>query len=188
VSYGETKLKGVEFVKDWAIQIITLASAIPVLSATFYKNIFLGAPEYRWLLDLSWVLFFIAIGPGIFVLGALSHELNDAPGVESLNIYKANVIWTACAEAVTFLLAVALFLAFILLNMPTTAIKAPDTTATISGPITANRPIRATGSILAAGSVTATGSITATGPVTVKSIVNPHRAYNVPRQGGGSSH
>jgi len=168
---GDTKLKAFDFVKDWAIQLITLASAILVLSATFYKDIFSGAPVHRWLLEWSWFLLFLSILAGISVLGALSYELNEALEAKTLDVYRANVCWAS-----TFWVAVGLFVLFIFLNMPNTRSNSIPTPSL--GPVTVSGPATATGPISAAGSVTATGSITATGPITIRGTANsnaPHK-------------
>jgi hypothetical protein len=175
---GDTKLKAFDFVKDWAIQLITLASAILVLSATFYKDISSGAPVHRWLLEWSWFLLFLSILAGISVLGALSYELNEALEAKTLDVYRANVCWTALAEASTFWVAVGLFVLFIFLNMPNTRSTAVPTTANLNGSVMANGPVTATGPI-SAGSVTATGSITATGPITIRGTVNSNAPHKI---------
>jgi len=76
---NETKLKAFDLVKEWATQLITVASATLVLSATFYKDIFSasGVAKHPNYLGASWFLFLLSIVLGIGVLGALSYHLNE---------------------------------------------------------------------------------------------------------------
>jgi hypothetical protein len=185
---GDTKLKAFDFFKEYSIQQITLALAVIVFSATFYKDILGGASNYHLLLVCSWVLFFISILFGLFVIGRLSYLLNDADkkNLVVIDIYKAatdeknldiyDSARLASIQLVTFLVAILLFSLFAGLNMfdakaiSSQSSTSKHSTAMVTGAVTANGPITATGPL------TATGSITATGAITISGGANPNPA------------
>src|SRR5690348_7979302 len=86
---GDTKLKAFDFFKEYSIQQITLALAVIVFSAAFYKDILGGASNYHLLLVCSWGLFVISIIFGLIVIGRLTSLLNYASDAKDLEIYDA---------------------------------------------------------------------------------------------------
>ena len=57
----DIKLKAFDTTLAWSKQIVTIASAALVLSATFIKDILSGAVVCNGLLVVSWVLFLLPI-------------------------------------------------------------------------------------------------------------------------------
>lgn len=114
---GETKLKAFEFVKEWTTQLITVASASLVLSATFYKDMVKGSPSYPTFLELSWFLFLISIVLGIMVLGALSAKLNKATEAADLDVYAVSIKRVSLLQIFAFVVALLLFTVFVAYNM-----------------------------------------------------------------------
>jgi hypothetical protein len=159
VPIAETKLKAFDFAKEWTTQLFTVASAVVVFSATFYKDILGDVHKFPIILELSWLLFLISIGIGFLVIGAISRELNDAGDATKLNIYSGNVAWPAFLQLLSFGLALLLFIVFVFLNMGTKPGRPPaqstSSTVTIKGPVAIE------------GSINANGPVTATGPITV---------------------
>jgi hypothetical protein len=174
VAAGDNNLKAFDFVKETAVQLVTLASGAVVLSATFYKDVLAGASRHRCLLEWSWALFLLSILSGIGVLGALGSELKGTPDPKDLDIYKWNVRGSSLSQQLIFLAAVSFFALFIILNMPGAGDKSEPAATVISGPatvtgsVTASGPLTATGFVRATGPVSATGPVTATGPVSAK--------------------
>ncbi len=179
---GDNNLKAFDFVKESAVQLITLASGAVVLSATFYKDVLVGAPRHRLLQEWSWGLFLLSILSGIGVLGALGSELKRTADAKDLDIYKRNVRGSSLSQQLTFLAAVSLFTLFVILNMSSvgtnpvpTVVSGPVTVngaVTVSGPLMAAGPLRAAGPVSAGGPVTAMGAVTATGSITIESAIN----------------
>ncbi len=176
---GDPKLKAFDFFKEAGVQLITLALGTVVFSATFYKDIVSGEPRHRWIVESSWIFFFLSILFGVGVLGALASELNEATEAKDLDIkdldiygdgklpwYDRTVSWTAGGQLVTFLIAVVLFLAFAILNTPRAASNRLPTTTAANGPVTVTGPVTATGPLTVTGPLTATGAVSAAGPVT----------------------
>jgi hypothetical protein len=188
VAAGDNNLKAFDFVKESAVQLITLASGAVVLSATFYKDVLVGAPRHRLLLEWSWGLFLLSILSGIGVLGALGSELRRTADAKDLDIYKPNVRGSSLSQQLIFLAAVSLFALFVILNMPSagnnlvptaSVVSGPVTVkggVTVSGPLMATGPLTATGAVSAGGPVSATGPITATGSITIKTAINARAA------------
>jgi len=113
----ETKLKAFEFTKEWATQLITVASAILVLSATFYKDMIGGVPACPRLLEGAWFLFLMSIIFGILVLSSLVGNLNVAVDENELDAYSGGIRATSMLQIVLFGAGLLCFTLFVAANM-----------------------------------------------------------------------
>jgi hypothetical protein len=113
----DIKLKAFDSVSEWSKQIITIASATLVLSATFIKDILAGAVVHQGSLTAAWVLLLSCIASGVFVLSALSASLNKGDPAE-LDIYSPAIVITALLQIGLFVAGMSFFIYFAAANFP----------------------------------------------------------------------
>jgi len=114
----DIKVKAFDTILEWSKQLITIASATIVLSATFVKDIFADTIVYQGWLFTAWILFIFSIVVGILVIGSLAAHFNTGDGSQ-LDIYKPSIWSTALTQGVLFLLGIGTFLWFVYSNVTT---------------------------------------------------------------------
>jgi len=112
----DIKVKAFDTILEWSKQLITIASATIVLSATFVKDIFSDTIVYQGWLFASWILFIFSIVVGILVIGSLAAYLNTGDGSQ-LDVYKPSIWSTALAQGALFLFGLGTFLWFVYSNV-----------------------------------------------------------------------
>lgn len=112
----EIKIKAFETILEWAKQIITIAAATVVLSATFIKDIFGGKIICKEVLLASWFSFLLSILVGVVVVGALAAHLNTGK-VAELDIFRGSIKINALIQVILFMAGMVLFIAFVIANM-----------------------------------------------------------------------
>jgi len=112
----DIKVKAFDTILEWSKQLITIASATIVLSATFVKDIFSDTIVHQGWLFASWILFIFSIVVGILVIGSLAAYLNTGDGSQ-LDVYKPSIWGTALAQGVFFLCGMGTFLWFVYSNV-----------------------------------------------------------------------
>ena len=107
-AHHEIELKAFDVVLEWTKQVVTIASATLVLSATFVKDMLSGKVVHQGCLTWAWVLLLVAVVSGVFVIGATVASLNK----KDLDAFGGMIGWTAIFQVVAFLIGMILFLYF----------------------------------------------------------------------------
>ena len=109
---SDGKKDSIKLVQDITKQLITLASGILVLSATFLSDI-IRSPSSSILLTLSWTSITLSIVAGLLTLSSLVNNLKK-------NIYEAfrkETTLPAIFQWVFFVSGIVLFWIFIVVNL-----------------------------------------------------------------------
>jgi hypothetical protein len=112
----ENKKMAFDAALDLVRQLITLASGILALTATFLKDVlsvFQGKdaalPHPHWTLYVTWILMLLSILFGLLAHGAITGNLDqidlnskDKKGKDEITIYKQNIVKLTTAQWVSF--------------------------------------------------------------------------------------
>lgn len=107
------KKDSIKLVQDITKILITLATGILTLSATFLQNIVGDCPTSKFLIFVSWILITLSITAGIFTLSSLINLLKN-------NKYEPFAPQTkapAIIQWITFVAGVTLFWIFVIVNI-----------------------------------------------------------------------
>jgi hypothetical protein len=105
----ELKKKAADFTLEWAKNIIAIASAALVLSATFIKDIATPPIVNAVYLQVSWILLIASVILGVVVISGLIAQLNKAD-ITVIDIYAGTIRLPALFQ-VLFILAGMILLA-----------------------------------------------------------------------------
>ena len=95
-------VKGFEFARDLAQQLITLSSGILALTVTFAKDIVKNVAESSmWILMTAWVIYLLSICCGIWTLMALTGILTQKTTIEERLTFSSNYL-PAQLQIITF--------------------------------------------------------------------------------------
>ena len=116
---AELRLKAFDTVLEWSKQILTITTAILVLSAAFIKNLVpdLQLMRCQSLLWMSWLSLLASIVTGICVLGSIAACYNSTKNYTKLDISVGGPKWFGMAQIILFMAGVGLFLLFAKTNM-----------------------------------------------------------------------
>jgi hypothetical protein len=95
-------------------QLIALSTAVIALTITFLTDVVETASESAtWFLRAAWLLYLLSILAGIATLSALTGVLGTTKDNDNVpDIYSPGIKWAALAQVASFVLAMALTLAF----------------------------------------------------------------------------
>lgn len=111
----ERKFKALAAVQEWSKQIMTLSAGTLVLSGAFIRDIFDKKNlQNEDALGISWILFILTLTFGIFVLGAVTHELDRGSNPSA---YSKMVVSVALIQQVLFLGGIGCFAGFAWTNL-----------------------------------------------------------------------
>jgi hypothetical protein len=128
---AEIKLKAFDTLLEWTRQIAILASATIVLSATFTKDLIIGAPVHGGRLFISWLLLGVSLGANIVVTGIVASELNATKDIATLDIFAPRIRFSFLAQICFFVVGMLLFVLFVFDNAAVHA-NASQTTQVMS--------------------------------------------------------
>ncbi len=116
---AELRLKAFDTVLEWSKQILTLTTAILVLTATFIKSLIPASQSMvcKSLLWWSWFSLGLSIFAGLCVLGSIAADYNSAKNGTKLDIFDGRASWFGIAQVLLFMAGVGLFLSFAGANM-----------------------------------------------------------------------
>ncbi|PKV50870.1 hypothetical protein ATE84_2938 [Aquimarina sp. MAR_2010_214] len=100
--------KAFEFAASQVKQLITISSAILVLTITFTEKIITVCSVndfQRTLIITGWILYLLAIIFGVFALGALSGSLQKIAN-DKLDVYAKNIRGPMLIQFLSFILAI----------------------------------------------------------------------------------
>ena len=107
-----------ELVKGHVDALVTVATAVLVLSITFLKDCNIGVAAHKYYLKLSWVLFTLSILSGIicsYTLLLLVRE--ETCWANTTCKHRTVIFWSIIFLHLLFFAAVAVFLFFALINI-----------------------------------------------------------------------
>lgn len=119
MSNGEQEsLSRFELTKSHVDALVSVATAVLVLSITFINNAGLSAPGHRGLLKCSWILFTTSIASGIAYSYVLLLLLNAKKCRSKDNCLHRNILFVLNLTLhISFFAASALFLVFALITV-----------------------------------------------------------------------
>lgn len=109
----EGRKDSVKLVQDITKLLITLATGVLTLSATFLNNIVGDYPTSEFLIFVSWILITLSIVAGIFTLSSLVNLLKN-------DIYEPFAPQTtapAIIQWITFVVGITFFWIFVIVNL-----------------------------------------------------------------------
>lgn len=112
----DIKLKAFDSVSEWSKQIVTIASATLVLTASFIKDILSGKIVDQPCLTWAWILLLACVASSVLVLGAISASLNKGNPAQ-LDVYDPAIIVAACVQLVLFAAGMGFFVYFAAANL-----------------------------------------------------------------------
>ena len=112
----ERTKKAFDFAADSTKQLITLSSAILLLTITFSKNILNDVPQgyLRWILAFTWIFYLLSIVFGVGTLLAMTGTLEpkDMSRVHKPSIWQGSIRIRSALQVILFLIATLLIVAF----------------------------------------------------------------------------
>lgn len=98
-----------ELAREMTTQLLTLATAVIGVSATFAKDI---SPQIRKgtrrMLYASWLFFLVSVICGLATLGTMAGFLGRSADAKASDVYNPNITFMAKAQVVCFLVGIIL--------------------------------------------------------------------------------
>jgi outer membrane protein OmpA-like peptidoglycan-associated protein len=116
VDAADLRLKAFDSVSEWSKQIVTIASATLVLSATFIKDVLSGNSIHNAYLTAAWIFLLLCIVSGVLVLSTLAASLNKGDPAD-LDVYGPSTVAVAVVHVLLFLAGMGLFIFFVVVNL-----------------------------------------------------------------------
>src|SRR5690348_6779335 len=109
MSEGDASVKQFEVAIDIAKQLLTLSTVIITLTITFSKDFLGGAtPGQKTLLSVAWLLFFVSVLGGVWLLYAANGSLSEADPAKRHSIYDLNTAIPMGVQQIGFVVGLAL--------------------------------------------------------------------------------
>lgn len=113
MSFGEQRKKAFDFCADATKQLMTISTAVVTLTITFAKDFVINVrPSAKIWAYLAWVALFLSILSGIFVLLALTAELEPKDPMHRPASIRAGATGWSFLQQVMFLVAIILTVIF----------------------------------------------------------------------------